>query len=74
MLLIAPLLVLLSYAIAPVPLNLSFSRVELIALFFAILIGIMVATDGKSNWYKGVQLIVIYLIIAILYFYLPAPA
>jgi Ca2+:H+ antiporter len=73
-LLIAPLLVLLSYAIAPVPLNLSFSRVELIALFFAILIGIMVATDGKSNWYKGVQLIVIYLIIAILYFYLPAPA
>ena len=71
-LLVAPLLVLLSYEIAPAPMNLSFNRVELIALLFAILIGIVVVNDGKSNWYKGIQLIVIYLIIAILYFYLPA--
>lgn len=71
-LLVAPLLVLLSYVVAPAPMNLSFNRVELIALLFAILIGIVVVNDGKSNWYKGIQLIVIYLIIAILYFYLPA--
>jgi Ca2+:H+ antiporter len=71
-LLIAPVLVLLSYVIAPAPMNLTFSRQELGALFFAILIGIVVVNDGKSNWYKGVQLIVIYLIIAILYFYMPA--
>jgi Ca2+:H+ antiporter len=71
-LLVAPLLVLLSYGIAPAPMNLSFNRVELIALLFAILIGIVVVNDGKSNWYKGIQLIAIYLIIAILYFYLPA--
>ena len=71
-LLIAPVLVLLSYVIAPSPMNLTFSRQELGALFFAILIGIVVVNDGKSNWYKGVQLIVIYLIIAILYFYMPA--
>lgn len=70
-LLIAPLSVLISYFIGPHPMNLTFGRVELGALFLAVMMGIMVASDGKSNWYKGVQLIIIYLIIAILFFFMP---
>jgi Ca2+:H+ antiporter len=71
-LLIAPLAVLLSYFIGPQPMNLTFGRVELGTLFLAVMMGILVATDGKSNWYKGVQLIVIYLIIAILFYFMPS--
>lgn len=70
-LLIAPLLVMLSYVMGPKPLNLAFGQVEIFMLFFAMLIGTIVSTDGKSNWYKGVQLIVIYMMIAILYFFMP---
>ncbi len=70
-LLIAPLTVLASYFMGPHPLNLTFGRVELGALFLAVLMGIVVASDGKSNWYKGFQLIIVYLIIAILFYFMP---
>jgi Ca2+:H+ antiporter len=71
-LLLAPVMVICSYFIAPEPLNLSFGRVELGSLFLAVLLGSMIATDGKSNWYKGIQLIIIYLIIAVLFYFMPA--
>ena len=65
---VAPVLVLASYFIAPQPLELSFSRAEVGALFIAVLIGTVVAGDGRSNWYKGVQLITVYLIIALMFY------
>ncbi len=70
-LLLAPLAVLMSFFISPTPITLSFGRIELGALLLSVLMGIVIVSDGKSNWYKGVQLITIYLIIAILYYYLP---
>ena len=70
-LLIAPLAVIMSFFIGPNPIQLAFGRVELGCLFMAVLMGIMVASDGKSNWYKGVQLITIYAIIAILFYFMP---
>src|SRR5262249_14542740 len=60
---VAPALVLVSYAVAPHPLELSFGRAELGSLFLAVLIGAMVSGEGRSNWYKGVQLIIVYIII-----------
>jgi Ca2+:H+ antiporter len=69
---IAPALVLASYFIAPRPLELSFTRAENGSLFLAVLIGALVAGDGRSNWYRGVQLIVVYLIIALMFFFMPA--
>jgi len=30
-----------------------------------------VAGDGRSNWYKGVQLIAMYLIIALMFYFIP---
>jgi Ca2+:H+ antiporter len=70
---VAPVLVLVSGFIAPRPLELAFSRAEIGTLFLGVLIGAMVAGDGRSNWYKGVQLIVVYVIIAVLFYFLPKP-
>ena len=68
---VAPVLVLASGFIAPQPLELAFSRAEIGTLFLGVLIGALVASDGRSNWYKGVQLIVVYAMIAILFYFLP---
>ena len=71
---VAPALVLLSYAVAPQPLELSFGRAELGSMFLAVLIGAMVSGDGRSNWYKGVQLITVYVIMAFLFYFMPETA
>jgi Ca2+:H+ antiporter len=68
---VAPLLVLASYFIAPHPLTLSFGRAEIGALFMAVLIGAMVCGDGQSNWFKGVQLVTVYAIIALMFYLMP---
>jgi Ca2+:H+ antiporter len=68
---VAPVLVLLSYAVAPHPLELSFGRAEIGSLFLAVLIGAIVSGDGRANWYKGVQLMTVYTIIAFLFYFLP---
>ena len=71
---VAPALVAASYFIAPQPLELAFTRAELGALFLAVLIGAVVSGDGQSNWYKGLQLVIIYLMIAVLFYFLPTTA
>jgi Ca2+:H+ antiporter len=68
---VAPVLVFASYFVAPEPLELSFGRAELGAMFLAILIGAMVSGDGRSNWYKGVQLTTVYVILAFLFYFMP---
>jgi Ca2+:H+ antiporter len=37
---------------APQPFTLSFGRAEIGAMFFAVLLGTMVAGEGRTNWYK----------------------
>lgn len=46
------------------PFTLVFSIFELVAVFFASIILNLIAHDGKSNWFEGVMLIAVYLIIA----------
>ncbi|MDP9291975.1 MAG: calcium/proton exchanger [Verrucomicrobiota bacterium] len=69
---VAPVLVLVSYFIAPQPLELSFNRAETGSLFMGVLIGALVCGDGQSNWYKGVQLVTVYTIIALMFYFIPA--
>ena len=47
---VAPALVLLSYLVAPTPMNLVFSPAEVIAIGLSILITAQVTSDGESNW------------------------
>jgi Ca2+:H+ antiporter len=68
---VAPLLVLLSLFAAPQPFMLAFTRGEITLVFMSILIATFVASGGKTHWYKGVQLLTVYLIFSILFFLIP---
>lgn len=68
---VAPVLVLSSYFIAPQPLDLSFNRAEVGSLFLGVLLGAIVCGDGQSNWYKGIQLITVYSMMALMFFVIP---
>ncbi|MBU0705328.1 MAG: calcium/proton exchanger [Chloroflexi bacterium] len=68
---VAPLLVFVSLLMGN-PLTLVFNQFELIALAAAALITALVALDGESNWMEGAQLLVVYIILALAFFFLPA--
>ncbi len=68
---IAPVLVLASYFIAPQPLELAFSKAEMGVLAIAVLVGALVGGDGRSNWFKGVQLVTVYAVIALSLYFIP---
>ena len=68
---VAPLLVLLSLVIAPQPLSLAFSGVEVFLVLAATFIASILIVDGKSTWFTGVQLIAVYLVMAITVFAIP---
>jgi Ca2+:H+ antiporter len=42
-----------------------------IAIFLSVLIMGMIAGDGRSNWFKGLQLLIVFLLIALLCYFLP---
>jgi len=71
---VAPVLVLARYVVAPQPLELAFGPAGIGALFKAVLVGTVAAGDGRSNWLLGVQLIAVYLIIALMFEFIPAGA
>jgi Ca2+:H+ antiporter len=68
---VAPVLVLLSHWIAPAPLELSFNRAEIGSLLLGVLIGTIVCGDGRSNWFKGVQLLTVYAILCLMFYFVP---
>ena len=68
---VAPVLVLLGGVIGPQPFTLSFSRGEMGFLFVSVLLGGMVASDGRSNWFKGVQLLAVYALLALVCYLVP---
>jgi Ca2+:H+ antiporter len=65
---VAPMLVLLSLAIHPM--NLIFQPIELVTLFCATAIFAYISLDGETTWLEGVQLIALYLIAAVAFFFL----
>lgn len=69
---VAPVLVFLSYAIAPAPMDLLFTTFELVAIGVAVLSIAFIAHDGETNWMEGVQLLAVYAILALGFYFLPA--
>ncbi len=66
---VAPVLVLASFFIGPHPLALVFNGFELGAILIAILIANYVTQDGESTWFEGVQLLAVYLVFGIAFYY-----
>jgi Ca2+:H+ antiporter len=66
---VAPVLVITSFFIGPGPLPLVFNGFELGAVLLAILIANVVTNDGESNWFEGVQLLALYAIVGIAFYY-----
>jgi Ca2+:H+ antiporter len=71
---VAPVLVLLSYVIAPRPMDLVFSPAEVLAVLVGIWICGQVAGDGESHWLEGAQLLAVYVLLALLFYFLPESA
>jgi Ca2+:H+ antiporter len=68
---VAPRLVLVSF-LFPHRMDLEFTVPEVVAVLAAVYIVAAISGDGESNWLEGVQLLSVYLILAILFFFLPA--
>ncbi|MEO7168553.1 MAG: calcium/proton exchanger [Spartobacteria bacterium] len=68
---VTPVLILASYAFGA-PMTLEFSIPEVASIAFSIWIVGQISGDGESNWLEGVQLLSVYVIIALLFFFLPA--
>jgi Ca2+:H+ antiporter len=69
---VAPVLVLASQFIGPTPMDLAFPAGLVLIVFLAVLITGQVASNGRSDWLKGVQLLVVYLVILLTFFFLPS--
>lgn len=67
---VAPLLVLVS-ALFTQPLLLVFQPLELVILGVAVLLFALISLDGESSWLAGVQLIAVYIIACIVFFFIP---
>lgn len=67
---VAPLLVFASYLFGS-PMNLEFTVPEVVAVVVSIIIVEQISSDGESNWLEGVQLLSVYAVLAILFYFLP---
>jgi Ca2+:H+ antiporter len=64
----APVLVFFGLLVGQ-PLTLVFTQLEVVAVGVGVLIAAFIAIDGRSNWVEGLQLISVYAILAIAFFF-----
>jgi len=69
---VAPVLVLASYFIGPAPMDLAFPRGLVLTVLLAVLITAQIASTGRSDWLKGVQLLAVYIVLGLTFFFLPS--
>jgi Ca2+:H+ antiporter len=67
---VAPILVFVSCAFGR-PMDLEFTIPEVVAVIVAVYVLAEICSDGESNWLEGAQLLSLYLILAILFYFLP---
>jgi Ca2+:H+ antiporter len=65
----APLLVLISFFIGPFPMALVFNGLELGAIVLAVLIANQVTQEGESTWFEGLQLLAVYAVLGLVFFF-----
>jgi hypothetical protein len=62
---VAPALVLFSFVLGPHPMALVFNGFELAAVLLAAIVANQVTQEGESTWYEGIQLLALYVVLAI---------
>lgn len=67
---VAPALVFTGYLIGQ-PMDLVFTTFETVAVALSVWIVVLIAMDGESHWMEGVQLLAVYLILALAFYFLP---
>ncbi|MGD9647953.1 MAG: calcium/proton exchanger [Pirellulales bacterium] len=70
-LLVAPVLLFLSYAIGQ-PMDLLFTPFELASISLAVIITNQLTIDGECNWLQGTMLLAVYTVLAIAFFHVAA--
>lgn len=68
---VAPVLVLLSYVMGPAPMDLQLWPGAVVMVLIAALTASLVTNGGRSNWFVGVLVLMVYLIFAITLYLLP---
>jgi Ca2+:H+ antiporter len=68
---VAPVLVLLSYVLGPTPMNLQFWPGAVVMVLIATLTASLVTNSGKSAWFIGVLVLMVYAIFAMTLYLLP---
>jgi Ca2+:H+ antiporter len=71
---VAPTLVLLSYVIGPSPMDFQFWPGAVVMVLIATLVAAMVTNSGRSAWFIGMLLLLVYLIFAMTLYLLPPRA
>lgn len=69
---VTPVLIFASYLLGR-PMSLEFSLPETASVALAVWIVVEISGDGECNWLEGVQLLSVYFIIGLLFFFLPEP-
>jgi Ca2+:H+ antiporter len=68
---VAPVLVLLSYVLGPTPMDLQFWPGAVAMMLIATMTAALVTTTGRSAWFVGVLVLMVYLVFAMTLFLLP---
>jgi Ca2+:H+ antiporter len=71
---VAPVLVLLSYVVGPVPMDLQFWPGAVIMVLISTMTASLVTSTGRSAWFVGVLVLMVYLIFAMTLYLLPPTA
>ena len=66
---VAPVLVLTSFVLGPGPMPLVFNGFEIAALVIAALAAHQVTNEGESTWFEGVQLLALYVILGLTFYF-----
>jgi Ca2+:H+ antiporter len=69
---VAPLLLFLSYFIGPGPMDLHFTTLEVVSVVLSVGIMALVSLDGESHWMEGIQLLAVYVMLGLAFYFLPA--
>jgi Ca2+:H+ antiporter len=64
---VTPVLVFLSFVIGPHPMALVFNGYEVAAMLLAVIIANFTTQEGESNWFEGLQLLGVYVVLGVVF-------